>query len=262
MRHSSVRHAAPVVRLLGAVEAAIRASAPGRLLAVVLVGAGLVGALGAAAGHAPTGAIFDNSDNVPNAVSAKRIFPGTRVTSGFVVSDVSGGSAIDRSSAYAAAGDGRTKTSKAWSAAFAAGRYLQFDMSAPLPGGLAVTSPALQLTFASAGATTACVYLEVRRISTDAVVATYGSGASPSACVTGTTAGTFAIPLPIVSSTDLANDLRIRALGRESGSAGMLVDEARVTGSTPYVAFATYPVRFTDAGDGVPLTTPWDLQGP
>lgn len=42
----------------------------------------------------------------------------------------------------------------------------------------------------------------------------------------------------------------------------MVIDEARFTGSTPYVSFSTYPVRCTDAADTLLLTTPWDLQGP
>ena len=226
--------------------------------------AGLAGllALSIAVGVASTGATLTGSQARTSAISAKRIFSVQHVTSGFDVRDASSGTEVDRSSPFALAGDSRTATTKAWAAAFDSSRYLLFDMSAPLPSGLSVASPAFRLTFASTGPTTACVYLEVRQISTNALLATYGSSGSPAACVTGTSFTTLVQSLPVVASTDLVDDLRVRVLGRESGALGIVVDEARFSGSTPYVSFSTYPIRYTDAADGVALTRPWDLQGP
>ncbi len=214
------------------------------------------------AGHLSSAAFGDTTANGVNTAAASRIFPAMHVTSGFDVQDASSGAVVDRSSPFAVAGDLRTVSTKAWTTGFTSSRYLQFDLSAPLPDGLAVSAPSLRITFASTGASTACVYIEIRRISTDALLATYGSAGSPAGCVTGTTLTTIVQPVPVVASTDLVNDLRVRVLGRESGSLGMVVDEARFSGSTPYMGFSTYPVRFTDAADEVPLTTPWDLQGP
>jgi hypothetical protein len=160
-------------------------------------------------------------------------------------------------------GDARSTTTAAWPVAFASDKYLQFDMNAPLPGGLTVSSPVFNLRFASgSGSATACVYLEVRSIASGALLATYGSTGSPAACVTGTTPTTLSQAIAVITTTDLANDLRVRVFGRDSGGTAMSVDEARVTGSTPTVSFSLYPVRYTDAAGSSPVTLPWDLQGP
>ena len=234
-----------------------------RVRQFALVATGVLLATFVLGGVSSTGALFSDADSVANTLSTKRIFSGARVTSAFVVKDASGGSEVDRTSPFAVVGDGRTVTTTGFGTSFAAGRYVQFDLSAPLPGALSVASPMLRFTFASAGVSaTACVYLDVRQISTNSVVATYGSSGSPLGCVTGTSLTTLTQSLPIVGGTDTANDLRIRIYGSDSGANGMQIDEARFTGSTPYAAFSLYPVRFTDAASGSPLTTPWDLQGP
>ena len=73
-------------------------------------------------------------------------------------------------------GDGRTTSTSSWSTAFAANRYLEFDLNAPLPGGGAASGVTFRLTVASASPSgTACGYVNVRRISDDASLATYGS---------------------------------------------------------------------------------------
>jgi hypothetical protein len=113
----------------------------------------------------------------------------------------------------------------------------------------------------AAGAT-ACVYFEVRSISSGSLLATYGSSESPAACVTGTALVSTLTSLPVIDSSDIANDLRIRVLGSDSGANAMVIDEARLTASTPYAGFSLYPVRFTNAADGTIIMTPWDLQGP
>jgi hypothetical protein len=64
-----------------------------------------------------------------------------------------------------------------------------------------------------------------------------------------------------VSSTDAANDLRIRVYGYDSAAAASTLDEATVTGSTPYTSFTLYPIRYTDAASGTPVSVPWELQG-
>jgi hypothetical protein len=197
------------------------------------------------------------------AFSAGRIFPGVRTTTAFQVSDRSGGgAAVDRSSPLAFAGDGLSMATGVWSSAFSTARYVQFDLNAGLPGGVAVSSASLVLSFASSNPSgTSCIYVEVRRASTDAVQATYGSAASPLGCVAGTTFATLSQSIG-GGSSDLIDDLRIRLYGRDSAGAGSRVDQAVVNGSTPDVSFTLYAARTTDAANGVPVTAPWSLAGP
>ncbi len=228
------------------------------LLVVVVLSAG------ATVASVRTLATFTAADQAPASFSAGRIFPGIRTTPGFVVHDASGGGAeIDRTSPFAIVGDGRTTPTTSWSTAFAANRYLEFDLNAPLPGAVPASGVTFRLTVASASPSgTACGYVNVRRISDDASLATYGSPGSPLGCVTGTTPATLVLPLPVVGSTDAANDLRVRIYGRDTAGTGSVIDEAVVTGSTPYSTFTLYPVRFTDAASSTPVSAPWELDGP
>ena len=80
----------------------------------------------------------DTTDAAGADLGTKAIFPGERVTPAFSVRDASGGAApVDRSSELGFSGDGRTLTSSPWSSAFSSGRYLDFDLNASLPAGLA-----------------------------------------------------------------------------------------------------------------------------
>ena len=228
---------------------------------VVLVLGVVIACAGAGAG---TLALFTASADTTTSLAAGRIFPGVRTTTAFVVGDMSGGGAsVDRTSPFALASDGRTATTGAWATAFASDRYLQFDLNAPLPVSLAASSVSLTLRLASASPSgTVCFYAQVRRISDDTPLATYGSAGSPVGCTTGTSQASFSVSLPIVASTDVANDLRVRIYGRDSAAAASVLDQATVSGSTPSAAFVLYPVRFTDAATSVAISAPWELQGP
>jgi predicted ribosomally synthesized peptide with SipW-like signal peptide len=242
-------------------QSATRQKRKKRLLLTLAVGMLAAVGLGTATG---TLAMFTDQQTDVGAIAAGHIFPGVRTSSAFDVRDASGGGPeADRSSPFAFPSDGRTVTTGAWDTAFASGRYLQFDLNAPLAAVVAASSVDLQLRFSSASPSgTTCAYVEVRRISDDGLLATYGSGGSPLACVTGTGLTSFSLSLPIITSTDSANDLRVRVYGDDSAAAGSVVDEATVTGSTPYQSFTLYPVRYTDAATGTPITVPWELQGP
>ncbi len=200
----------------------------------------------------------------PQAVfGTKALFPGERVAPAFVVGDASSGSQIDRSSSFAAAADGLTTTTSAWSTAFAASRYLEFDLNNSLAAGVAVTPATFDFRFASNGAGQACYYFEVRRISTGAVIGTYGSTGTPLGCVTGTTQASFSTSIASsLTTTTIANDLRIRVFGKETGSGAMVIDRATVGGSTPYQSFTLYPVMFRDAADTTPELIRWGLGVP
>lgn len=232
----------------------LRLSAPLVLLGLVIV---IVGA--------PVGvslALFTAQSTGTGVFGTKTIFPGQRVTPAFEVSDVSSGSAVDRSSPFRAASDGRTSTTSAWSTSFDPARDVEFDLNGPLAVGVPVTSATFDFRMASSGAGQACFYLDVRRISTGATLATYGSAGSPLGCVTGSTLTTFSTSIPVVTSTDLADDLRIRVLGRESTGASMVIDLATVTGSTAYQTFTLYPIVERDSADGTTETLPWGLDAP
>ena len=139
----------------------------GQMLLVTAFGA----AVGIVALTGATRALFSDSAQKAATVGAGHISPGTRSTSAFSITDRSGGSAVDRSSVLAYAGDGRTTTTSAWSTAFASDRYLQFDFNDPLPAGLSTSAVTFRLL---AGGTDSgaseCAYVELRRASDDGLI--------------------------------------------------------------------------------------------
>jgi hypothetical protein len=207
-------------------------------------------------------ALFTAHSEPEAAFGTKALFPGERVTPAFQIGDASGGSQVDRSSPFAVAADGLTATTSDWSSSFASGRYLEFDVNRSLAAGVAVTAATFDFRFASSGAGQACFYFEVRRISTGAVLGTHGSSGTPVGCVSGTTATSFSTAIAALTTTSIANDLRIRVLGREAGSGAMVIDQAAISGSTAYQAFTLYPVMFRDAADTTPEVVPWGLALP
>ncbi len=234
---------------------------PPRRIAIV---AGLAAlAMAAGAGAQLTLALFSDTGSPATTVTTQSIFSGERVSSAFSVTDDSGGVTVDRSDPAAFGGDGRTITTSAWASSFAGSRYVDVDLNAPLPGGLAMASASFRLGWASATAgSTACYYFEVRRASSGAVVATYGSAGSPIACVTGTSMATSTTSIGGVATTDIADDLRIRIFGRDSAGGSTVIDEATVGGDTATLTFTLYPVRITDAADSTASTITWGFDGP
>ena len=206
---------------------------------------------------------FFTAQTQPSAVfGTKAVFPGERVTPAFKVGDTSSGTEVDSSSAFAFSADSLTTATSSWSTAFAADRYVEFDFNHSLAAGLDIASATFDFTFASGGSGQACFYFEVRSVSTGAVLGTSGSSGSPAGCVTGPTLTSFSTSVPAVATTSVANDLRVRLFGRESGNAPMVIDLATVGGVTAYQSFNLYPVRFRDAADTTLELTPWGLQVP
>jgi hypothetical protein len=248
-------------RLAG--RARIGSIAPSRRSRTILiVAASAAIATGAIATIGLSLAVFTAPSQAQGGFGSKALFPGERVTPAFQVGDSSSGSEVDRSSPFAFSADSLTSTTSAWSTAFAADRYLEFDLNDSLAPGVAVSAATFKFRFASSGAGQACYYFEVRRISTAAVLGTYGSSGSPVACVTGTTSTSFSTSIPALATTSIANDLRVRVFGRESANGTMVVDLATVSGSTAYQAFTLYPVMFRDAADTTPEIIPWGLAVP
>ena len=207
-------------------------------------------------------AIFTAQQDGESVIGTKALVPGERVTPAFQVGDASSGTEVDRSSSFAFSGDSLTATTSAWSSAFASDRYLEFDLNDSLASGVAVSASTFNLRLASSGAGEACYFFEVRRISTGALLGTHGSSGSPVGCVTGTTSGSFSTATPSLATTSIANDLRIRIFGRESGNAPMVIDLATVAGTTLNQSFTLYPVLFRDAADTTVESVPWGLDLP
>jgi hypothetical protein len=207
-----------------------------------------------------TGATISN--NVPaNAdLGAAHIFRGTRDTVAFSVTDNSSGSSTDGSNAYAFASDGRYYSSYAFGSSFSTSRYLELDLNSPLPAGLSVSSGQLSLRISGVAAgTSTCVYVEIRQASTGSLVSTHGSAGSPLGCSSGTTFSTITASLGAVSSTDIANNLRIRVYASDSSAGALRVDAATISGSTPYASFTLYPILTRDHHDGNDDLIRWGL---
>jgi hypothetical protein len=224
----------------------------------LLAGLLLVTALGAVG--VSFAAFTSTTTNPGSTFGAKRIFPGVRSVAPNDIRDASAGGAEVNSSDPFTAADARTTTTSNWAAAFAANRWVEYDLNAPLPSGLAVSSPQFNFRFAATGAArTTCFYFEVYRRSTSTLIGTHGSTGSPVGCVTGTTQTTFSTAIAEVTSTTIANDLTIRVYGRDTASRGAVIDLATVTGSTPYSAFTLNETLYDDQADTSIATTIWSI---
>lgn len=194
-------------------------------------------------------------------LSTKRIFPGVRSAWAWDVRDASGGGAETNSSDALSYADGVTLTTKNWSTAFSATRFDDFDFNASLPAGITVTSATFTFTFTpSRNNDDACFYVDVRRASTNALLGTHGSSGSPSACSTrGATVSATVDVSAEVTSTDIANDLRIRVYGNNSTSRAIKIDLASVTVTTPWSTAALMRKRWDDEADAVSAVSLWPL---
>jgi hypothetical protein len=239
---------------------AIVTPGPRRAVIVAAAAIALITASIAAVGFSL--ALFTAHSEQPAVFGTKTLFPGERVSPAFSVSDTSSGSAIDRSSPFAFESDALTVVTASWSSGFAGDRYLEFDFNDSLASGVMVSGASMDLRIGSGGAGQACYYVEVRRVSTDAVLADYGSAGSPAACTTGPTPASLSTSIPAVATTAIANDLRVRVYGSESTGAPMVVDFATVAGSTTFQDFTLYPLVYRDAADGTVELVPWELAVP
>ena len=207
-----------------------------------------------------TRAAFSGATTNPSTFQAKRIYSGTRSWSAWDLRDSSSGTETNVSDIEAFTG--LTKTTGRWSNAWSTARYLTYDMNDPLPAALAVTGAAFEFDFADAQAGTGdqvCFYFEVVRRSTGAVLGTHGSSAAPVACQITNTLQTIVTAIPEVTTSDLANDVRIKVYGMQTTSRRMIVDRTVVTGSTSAGAFTLYETTSTDAAAGAPTITPWPI---
>jgi hypothetical protein len=185
----------------------------------------------------------------------------TLTTSAWDLRDTSaGGSALNVSDPIAFASDGRTLATSTPPTSFSTSRYLEIDTNGPLPANVSPTSATFNMRFAAGDASrTACFYFDVRRASTNAVLATHGSAANPVGCVTGTAQTTFSTALLEVSSTAIANDLRARVYVRRSGGEAPVVDQVALSVLTSQGTFALYGEELTDRLGGSATDRTWPL---
>src|SRR5215208_1089010 len=193
--------------------------------------AAAVAVMAVACGTGATLAAFsDTTVNGANTMTAKRIFPGVRATTGWTVADVADGSASDASDLTTVT-DGQYLSAGNWSTAYSATRYLTFDYMGTQPAGLAVSSPMLRLDMSAAAAgSTLCFYFDVIRTSTGAVLASHGNSTTPAGCVTGTVITAVNTALPEITTTDVANDVTVKIWAKDSGGKPVRIDRTAVTG--------------------------------
>ena len=191
-------------------------------------------------------------------LSTKRIFAGVRSAWPSDVRDASGGAAETNSSDVLSYADGLTVTTKSWSSAFAATRFDDFDFSGGRPAAVPVTSATFNFTFApSRSNDDACFYVEVRRASTNALLGTHGSSGSPSACSTGSTVAATVSVSSEVTSTDIANDLRIRVYANNSTNRPLKIDLASVSITTPWFTTTLFEKRWDDEANAAAAVVLW-----
>ena len=183
--------------------------------------------------------------------------PTTISTSAYNLRDASNGTEVDASNPASFA-DALNFSSPAWGPSFSATSYLDFALGSPLRDGSAVTSASLAFRFANAASAQGCFYVEVRRASTNALVSTSGSAASPY-CVSGTSQTTTDVELNGVTSGTIANDLKLRVYGRSSTSQAFVVDQATgsVTGNDG--TFTLHPERLIVGTGGSEFPFAWSL---
>jgi len=223
----------------------------------------IAAALALAAVSALTGdtwsAFSGETSNSGNSLQAQRIFAGTRVTSAWDVRDQGTGTEVDESDAVSFAGDGLVAGTNPLPATYDSTKHIEFAMESSLPSGLAVTGAEIRLDLSRpAGAGSLSFFVALRRLSSGAVLQTYGSPTAPYGTLTGATPQPFTLPAPEIDTTTLANDVAVRIYAWDAANAALGVDRVQVSGSTSYSSF-TLQRRSALEAFGVPTDYPYRL---
>ena len=194
-------------------------------------------------------------------LTTKRIFPGVRSAWPWDIRDQSGGVSEANASDPLSFADAVVQTTGNWSNAFSTTRFDDFDYGAGRAAGIPVTSATFSFTFAPSQSTAnACFYVEVRRASTNALLGTHGSSGTPSACTTGGAQLAATVDVSAeVTTTDIANDLRIRVYADSTKSKAITIELATVSVTTPYATATIFATRWDDESTGAPAVTLWPL---
>ncbi|MEP7158804.1 MAG: hypothetical protein ABI797_05210 [Chloroflexota bacterium] len=210
-----------------------------------------------------TAALFTSEYPVTAEIGSGHVFPGERDTAPFAVTDASSGTAVDASNPYAFANDNLIAVTSAWASSFAAGRYVEFALNSPLPTGVGMSSASFALRFASATpGSTACFYFEIRSEATGDPIEVHGSAGSPLGCVTGTSLATTTTSLVAISTTTIANDMRVRVYASDSAADAVTIDAATISGDYGLATFTLYPIEVRDLADTSIGVTHWGPAGP
>src|SRR5438874_7683406 len=230
----------------------------GAVRAAALAGA----AVAALAGASLALATFNNAATGGSMiVSSKRIFTGSRSTFPGELRDASSGGAVNKSDPLDY-DDATPVLTGAWAAAYSATRFYQLDFNSPRPAGIPASSVNFNIKYASkggGGSGNACIYkTEVGRASNDSLLGTLDHSASP-LCSTGTTYRVVNEDISAyVTTTDIANDLRIKVFGYETGAKAWNIEYATVTG-TSYSSWTLFEGTVTDQSTGSATATTWAL---
>lgn len=143
--------------------------------------------------------------------------------------DQATGSLSTSSHALVAGGDGSTRSTTAWSTAYAAGRYMQYTFPTIVPTQSTISSVSFTKTYRSAtNGANFCWYFEVYSGAT--LLATHGSSGSPVSCnSSNTTWQTDTVSLPEVDLGTEANGIIVKEYGKSSGSAAEVLDLVQVS---------------------------------
>ena len=228
-----------------------------RVILLLIVAA----AAGTAVGTTVAGFTATTSTTGPS-FAVKRIFSAARTDSSWTISDRADGSASDESAATAYA-DTLFHTTKGLSTTWSTSRYIEFEYaSSSIPAGLDPTSVTFDLDFADAGGgggETTCLYYEVRRRSTGAVLGTHGSSGSPFACETTQTWNRTSTDITSeVPDAATAGDLAVRVYVQNSSATKTgRIDLAVVRFKRYTRSWTLRRTRMNDQSDGVAATTDW-----
>lgn len=229
--------------------------------AVPLIFLALLGALIGVGGSVTFGAFSNTTANPGNAVAADRIYAAPRSTTAWGVTDAASGTPTDVSDPVAL-DDDRYLLTKSLPASFNANNYIEIDLAGPLPAGISAQSATFQLDFAderNGNNDEVCAYFDVRRASTGAVLATRGGPAAPIGCEARRNVLRTSTALPEVSTSTIANDLRIRIYAAHTGSGQMRLHRATVNVTAAGNTWTLDEVRLDDRADGTPSSSPWSL---
>lgn len=203
---------------------------------------------------------FTSTTGVGATYMTKRIFPGVRSAWAWDVRDASGGAAETNSSDALSFADGLAATTKSWSKTFSPTAFDDFDYAAGLPAGVPVSSATFNFTFAPSRANdSACFYVDVRRASTNALLGTHGSSGTPSACSSGAQVAATVDISPEVTTTDVANDLRIRIYANDSTNRPLTIELATVSITTASGTATLLEKRWDDEANAASTAALWPL---
>jgi hypothetical protein len=198
--------------------------------------------------------------NANDRVAAQRIFARDRAVPAQAISDAVDGTAADVANPLPFADTSVLNTSSG-ATTFATNRYVDVELAGTAPAGLTPSTVTAEIDFGdnNTDAKQSCMYFESRRISTDAVLNTWGSAASPLGCNSGTVPMAISQPLTAVTSATIANDLKLRIYFKDEGANAVRLSRVNVKFVAYGKTWTLYPVSYTDALDTTPAPVPWGV---